>query len=149
LESLIDLLQHTKEIYAGGQALDRDQRFRYLYKKFVLDLKDLDVTRVQSESEQRLNMMITQKAASVLVGGGLASSIRGKRDTKLNRSKDIEEEVKQQIEMPPGEDQLFEDTLSKPVRTSQDSQRLLADQKKQYKKLRFTPKGMVKGEITI
>lgn len=142
-------MQHTKEIYAGGQALDRDQRFRYLYKKFVLDLKDLDVTRVQSESEQRLNMMITQKAASVLVGGGLASSIRGKRDTKLNRSKDIEEEVKQQIEMPPGEDQLFEDTLSKPVRASQDSQRLLEDQKKQYKKLRFTPKGVVKGEITI
>ena len=114
-----------------------------------MDLKDLDVTRVQSESEQRLNMMITQKAASILVSGGLASSIRGKRDNKLNRSKDIEEEVKQQIEMPPGEDQLFEDTLSKPVRASQDSQRLLADQKKQYKKLRFTPKGVVKGEITI
>jgi hypothetical protein len=94
-----------------------------------LDLKDLDVTRVQSESEQRLNMMITQKAAAVLVGGGMASSIRGKRDSKLNRSKDIEEEVKKQIEMPPGEDQLFEEAGSKPVRSSLDSQRLLADQK--------------------
>jgi hypothetical protein len=114
-----------------------------------LDLKDLDVTRVQSESEQRLNMMITQKAAAVLVGGGMASSIRGKRDTKLNRSKDIEEEVKKQIEMPPGEDQLFEEAGIKPVRSSLDSQRLLADQKIQYKKSRFTPKGVVKGEITI
>jgi hypothetical protein len=74
-------------------------------------------------------MMITQKAASVLVGGGMVSSIRGKRDSKLNRSKDIEEEVKKQIEMPPGEDQLFEEAGSKPVRSSQDSQRLMADQK--------------------
>jgi hypothetical protein len=67
----------------------------------------------------------------------------------LNRSKDIEEEVKKQIEMPQGEDQLFEEAGSKPVRSSLDSQRLLADQKNQYKKSRFTPKGVVKGEITI
>lgn len=34
LEGLIDMLQQVKGIYAEGQALDKDQKFRFLFKRF-------------------------------------------------------------------------------------------------------------------
>jgi len=60
LEALIDTLQQAKDIYASGAALDKDQKFRHLFKKFYNDIiVEIDINKVQSESEQRLNMMLS------------------------------------------------------------------------------------------
>ena len=59
LETLIDTLQQVKEIYASGESLERDKRFRYLFKKFFIELKDIDVTKIQSVKDKVLSLMIS------------------------------------------------------------------------------------------
>ena len=67
-----------------------------------MELNELDVSKVKTEEEHRLDIMIKKKLAG-------NNSIKNKRDSIMNKPKEREKEIMKKIEMPKGEESLFED----------------------------------------
>ncbi len=81
LEALIDSLTVAKEIYAGGHSLEKDRKFKQIFKKFKNDLARIEVGKVQSEQEIRMAMFTRKKQTikdkrALFTGGGLSKEKR-------------------------------------------------------------------------
>ena len=61
LEALIDTLQQAKETYAGGHSLEKDKKFKNLFKKFKNELTLIEVTKIQSEKDTMLSMFTSKR----------------------------------------------------------------------------------------
>ena len=67
-----------------------------------MDLNEVDISKVRTEEEHRLDIMIKKKLAG-------NNSIKNKRDSIMNKPKEKEQEIMKKIEMPKGEESLFEE----------------------------------------